>query len=265
MFNFSEMTPEDKQTLIEHLEDFRKALLVSVVAIIVCAFPAFYYSDVLITFIQLPLVKTHTHLSFTTLFAPFYARLSLSLIAGLIVSFPVVVWQVWKFVAPALYPGEKKTILWVFPIVLILFVGGVAFGYMVILPAALYFLVVTMGQGLSAVLTIDDYVSKLIAFTLPFGFLFELPVVVYLLTKLGMVTPAWLSERRKYALLIIFIIAAFLTPGPDPVSQCLLGVPIYLLYEISILVSKMVKPSKKPETERVAAEESESASSAEEA
>lgn len=240
------MTPEQKMTILEHLEDLRKCLIISIAAVIIASIPAFYYSEQILIAIQHPLAITKLKLNFTGIMTPFYVKLTLSLITGLIAAFPIVAWQIWRFVAPALYPNERKYILWLFPVVMILFAGGVLFGFFVILPAALYFLVVTMGQGLQPILTVDDYVSKMIGFTLPFGFLFELPVVIMFLTKIGIITPKWLAEKRKYAVLIIFIIAALLTPGPDPVSQCLLGIPVYLLYEISILVSKMVRPRKKP-------------------
>ena len=100
---------------------------------------------------------------------------------------------------------------------------------------------------LEPMLTVDKYVSFVIAFTLPFGLIFELPVVVYFLTRLGVITPEWLSQKRKYALLGIFIVAAVVTPGHDPISQCLMGIPVYLLYEISILVSRIFRPKQNSE------------------
>jgi sec-independent protein translocase protein TatC len=124
---------------------------------------------------------------------------------------------------------------------ILLFAGGVLFAYFGVLNLVITFLIMVAGD-LEPMLTIDKYVSFVLAFTIPFGLVFELPVVVYFLTRLGIVTSEWLSQKRKYALLIIFILAALLTPGGDPISQCLMGIPVFILYEISILVSKLSRP-----------------------
>lgn len=256
MFDFSKMTPQDKATLLEHLEDLRKGLIVSIVAIIIASIPAFYYSDLILEFIKQPLTMTKTELNFTGVFTPFYVKITLSLIGGLILSFPVVAWQIWGFMAPALYPSERRSVIILFPAIIALFAAGVLFGYLVIMPTALYFLVVVMGTGLNPIITVDDYVNKLLAFTIPFGLVFELPIVVYFLTRLRIIKPEMLSKNRKYAVLAIAVLSAVLTPGPDPVSQCLLGVPIYLLYEISIVVSKLARPKPKHEDSTDLAEKS---------
>lgn len=245
MFDFKNMTPEDKATVIEHLEALRRALIVSITAVIIASIPAFYYSDYILEFIKQPLNMTHTQLNFTGVFTPFYVKITLSLIGGLIIAFPIVAWEIWRFVAPALYPNERRYVIILFPAIILLFVGGVLFGYLVIMPTALYFLVVVMGEGLTPIITVDDYVNKMLAFTVPFGLVFQLPIVVYFLTRLRIIKPEMLSKNRKYALLAIAILAAVLTPGPDPVSQCLLGLPIYLLFEISIIVSKLAQPKPK--------------------
>jgi sec-independent protein translocase protein TatC len=138
-------------------------------------------------------------------------------------------------------------VLILFPLIILLFVGGVSFAYFTILKLVLAFLIMIAGQSLEPMLTIDKYVSFVLAFTIPFGLVFELPIVVLFLTRLGIITPEWLSKQRKYALLCIFVLAAVLTPGPDPISQCLMGIPVYLLYEISIVVSKLFRPKKKVE------------------
>lgn len=244
MFNFKDLTPEQKFTFIEHLEDLRRALLISIVAIIVASIPAFYYSNAILAIVRKPLDVIHTSLNFTGVFTPFYVKLTLSLIAAVIVAFPIIAWQIWRFIAPGLYPQERKYVFVLFPAIIILFAAGTLFGYFIIMPAALYFLVVTMGSGLHAIITVDDYVSKLMAFTIPFGLVFELPVITFFLTRIGIIRPELLSRNRKYAVLVIFIVAAVLTPGPDPVSQCLLAIPVYLLYEVSILVSKMARKKK---------------------
>jgi len=254
VFNFKNMTVEEKQTILEHLEDLRKSLLISMVAIIIAAIVAFYYSDYLLAMIQRPLDSLGLKLIFIGVTEGFYIKLKLALFGGLVLAFPVVAWQLYRFIAPALFPHERKYILIIFPLMILLFVGGVLFAYFTILKLVIAFLIMIAG-GLEPMLTVDKYVSFFLAFTIPFGLVFELPVVVFFLTRLGIVTPEWLSQRRKYALLVIFILAAVLTPGPDPISQCLMGVPVYLLYEVSILVSKLSRKKKDEEDDEETEEE----------
>ncbi|MGE5381440.1 MAG: twin-arginine translocase subunit TatC [Methylocystaceae bacterium] len=244
---FDNLSPDEKVTLIQHFGDLRKALIVSIIAIVVAAFGCFYFSDQMLEYIKQPLTNLKLQLYFIGVAEGFFIKLKLSLIAGLVVSFPVISLALWHFIKPALYPRERKYVYILYPVTVLLFVGGVVFSYLTVLQVALKFLILMAG-GLQAMITVDKYVSFVIAFTIPFGFVFEMPVVVYFLTKIGVVTPAWLAKNRKYALLIIFILAAALTPGPDPISQCLMGIPVYLLYELSILVSKMVSPSKDRES-----------------
>ncbi|MGE5398663.1 MAG: twin-arginine translocase subunit TatC [Chitinophagales bacterium] len=243
MFKFSEMTPQDKATIMEHLEDLRKALLVSIIAIVIAAIACFFYSNQILAILQEPLTSLGLKLNYTDVTEPFFVQLKVALIAGLVIAFPIVMWQVWKFIAPALYPKERKTVVILFPIIIILFLGGVAFSYFGLLKLILLFFVQT-APSLQAVITINNYLSFVLAFTIPFGVVFELPVVVYFLTRLGLITPEWLSRNRKYALLIIFVLSAILTPGGNPIPQILMALPVYFLYEISILVSKLSRPKK---------------------
>ncbi len=256
MFNFRNMTTEEKQTILEHLEDLRKSLLISVVAVIIAALVAFYYSDHLLAIIQQPLQSLGLKLIFIGVTEGFYIKLKLALLGGLVLAFPVVAWQIYRFMAPALFPHERKYIFILFPLMILLFVAGILFAYFIILKLIIGFLIMIAGANLEPMLTLDKYVSFVLAFTIPFGLVFELPVIIYFLTRLGIVTPEWLAKKRKYALLIIFILAAILTPGPDPVSQCLMGIPVYLLYEVSIVMSKLSRPKKKEE-EKVLEDETE--------
>ncbi|MGI6549018.1 MAG: twin-arginine translocase subunit TatC [Syntrophomonadales bacterium] len=241
MFNFKNLTVEEKQTILEHLEDLRKSLLISVVAIVIAAIAAFYFSDQILAIIQQPLKSLGLDLVFIGVTEGFYIKLKLAFYGGLVLAFPVIVWQIYRFIAPALFPKERKYFLILFPVMILLFVGGALFAYFVILKLVIGFLIMIAGD-LEPMLTVDKYVSFVLAFTIPFGLVFELPVIVYFLTRMGIVSPEWLSAKRKYALLGIFIMAAVLTPGPDPISQCLMGIPVYLLYETSIWVSKLSRP-----------------------
>lgn len=240
---FSDLSPEDKQTIIEHLEELRKSLIISVTAIIIAAVFAFYYSEQILSIIMSPLSALNENLVVTGVTEAFFVKLKLSFIAGFIIAFPIVVWAIWRFVKPALYPHERKYIYILFPITVALFAGGVLFAYFGILKLVLNFFIYIAGENLDTMFKVDQYVSFVLAFTLPFGIVFELPVVVFFLSKLGLITYEAMARNRKYALLVIVVLAAALTPGPDPFSQMMMAVPVYLLYEISIWISKAAKPS----------------------
>ncbi len=241
---FDNMTSEDKQTIIEHLEALRKALIISFTAIIIAAFASFYYSEQILAVITLPLRSLNQKMIVTGVTEAFFVKLMLSFYAGFVISFPIVSWSLWGFIKPALYPSERKYVYIFFPVTILLFAGGVLFSYFGVLRLVLNFFIYIAGANLTPMFKVDQYVSFVTAFTLPFGIVFEMPVVVFVLTKLGIIKYESLTRNRKYALLIIVILAAALTPGPDPFSQLMMAVPVYLLYEISILVAKYTGKSK---------------------
>lgn len=236
MFN-SDFNWKD-QGIIEHLEDFRKHLLISIAAIVIAAIIGFSNSERLISILILPLNSLNQKLFVTGVTEAFYVKLKVSLLSGIIFAFPVIVIALWRFIKPALRPREKKYIYWLFPISILLFAGGILFAYYIILPLVLSFFIYTAGNNLSTMIKVDEYFSFLCSFVLPFGLVFELPVIVFFLTAIGLVNYKMLAKNRKYALLIIVVIAAALTPGPDPISQVAMAAPIYLLYEVSILVAR---------------------------
>lgn len=233
-----DMTEEQRQTIIEHLEELRRSLVISVAAIIIAAVGSFYFSEQILSIIISPLNSLNESLIVTGVTEAFFVKLKLSFLAGFIIAFPVVVWSVWRFVKPALYPNERKYIYWLFPIAIILFTVGILFAYFGILRLVLNFFIIIAGSNLETMFKVDQYVSFVMAFTIPFGLVFELPVVVFFLSKLGIINHKMLARNRKYALLVIVILAAALTPGPDPVSQMFMAIPTYLLYEISVWVAK---------------------------
>lgn len=241
---FSDLSAEDKQTVIEHLEELRKSLLISIIAVIVAGVACFAYNEQLLAAIITPLSGLDEKLVVTGVTEAFFVKLKLALMAGFIVAFPVVVWSIWRFFSPALYAGEKKYIFILFPVIILLFVGGICFAYFVVLPIILTFFIFIAGENLETMFKIDQYISFILAFTIPFGLIFELPVIVFFLTKIGLINKDMMAVNRKYALLVIAILGAALTPGGDPISMLLMAVPVYLLYEVSIVVSGMAKPGK---------------------
>lgn len=171
------------------------------------------------------------------------SRMKLALGIGLVISLPVVLYQLWALFVPAMSPRQKRATLFLIPTVYVLFVLGILFALTTVMPAALRFLLGFGGEGLQQEISISHYVSFVINFTLPFGAVFELPVVVVALTRLGLIRPEVLARNRKYAVFGIFVVAAVLTP-PDVVSQMMLGVPVLLLFEVSLLLARWFRPGR---------------------
>jgi sec-independent protein translocase protein TatC len=166
--------------------------------------------------------------------------MKVAMITGVFIAMPIVLWNVWAFVAPGLHKHERK---YAAPFVIIgslLFLGGGAFALLVVVPFASKFLVsFGQDQGLQPMITVASYTDFVLKFTLAFGLVFELPVVITLLSMIGVVTPQFLSKNRKYAILINFVIAAILTPTPDLINQSLMAGPLILLYEVGIIAARV--------------------------
>ena len=233
---------QNQQTVGEHLIALRKILLRSAAAIGIAFLVVFYVAiDHLMGFITGPIVERGITVIYTEMSAALMTKLKVAFIAGIVVACPYVFWQIWTFIKPALYAHEKRAFRLTFAATVFLFLLGVVFCY-----AAVYFLAVDFfliaGEDLATpMLAIDKYVSFLFGFVVPFGLAFELPVALYITTKMGLTNHQMLASKRKFVILAVVVIAAFLTP-PDVVSQIMLSIPILLLFEISLLICKVVKP-----------------------
>lgn len=238
---------DHKMSLTEHLIELRKRLTRSLIALGIGFCICYYYKDFVFDIITRPLTKVlpkNSYLIYTGLTEAFFTYMKVAFFASLIITSPYILYQIWRFIAPALLPREKK---YVVPFVLsstLLFIGGVSFGYFVALPPAFKFFVSFNNQYLQAMLSFKDYLSMFVTFLLGFGISFELPIFIFFLTKLGIVNARMLSKQRRYAILVIFIVAAILTPSPDAVSQILMAIPLMFLYEISIFVSRFAGKKK---------------------
>ena len=234
---------QNQQPIGEHLVALRKILVRSVAAIGIAFLVVFYVAvDTLMGFITGPIVERGITVIYTEMSAALMTKLKVAFIAGVVLACPYVFWQVWSFIKPALYAHEKKAFRLTFAAAVFLFLLGVVFCY-----AAVYFLAVDFflvaGENLATpMLAIDKYVSFLFGFVVPFGLAFELPVALFITTKMGLTNYELLASKRKFVILAVVIIAAFLTP-PDVVSQIMLSIPILLLFEISLLICKVVKPN----------------------
>lgn len=227
------VTEKGSMPFLEHLEELRRRLLKSIVIIVVMALASFYFSNHIVEFLKRPLGGVPLYNMEVT--GTFYAYLKISLITGLVVSAPFVFYQLWSFISPGLYQREKVVVL---PLVLsstVLFVIGGAFCYLAVLPIAFKFLTHFAGELVINNITISSYISFTGLMMLAFGVCFQLPVAAYFLGKIGLVNVRILSKGRRYAIVIILIVGAILTP-PDVFTQVLLATPLYALYEVSILV-----------------------------
>lgn len=224
---------------LDHLEELRWRLLKSLLAIVITAGASFYFRNELFTILIRPLGDIQ--LNFTEVTGSFYAYLKVALITGIIVALPVVFYQMWMFLSPGLYKREKRIILPLAFVSTMLFLGGAAFCYFLTLPLALDFLIGFSGDLLNPVITVGSYISFAGLLLVAFGVGFQLPVVSFFLGKIGLVSSASMGKGRRYALVIILIAGAIITP-PDVFTQLLLAGPVYLLYEVSILIVKIVEP-----------------------
>lgn len=226
---------DNQLTLVEHLAEFRRRLIICFVSIFLCSLLCYTVIKRILDLLVKPVGK----LVFIAPQEAFVTYLELSLIAGIFLALPMILYQVWCFISVGLRQNEKKYILLYGPFSLILFFGGASFAYFIILPLGIKFLLGFATDTLQPMISISRYVSFAGMLLLAFGVVFELPVVIMFLTKIKLVSPKLLREKRKYALLLIFIVAAILTP-PDVVTQLLMAGPLIILYEISILLSKLV-------------------------
>lgn len=237
------MSGEKHLTWLQHFEDLRKMLIVSLIALMVATFACYFFSDFFLSLLRRPIDNLGLDLFFIGVTEGFFTKIKIALYAGFVVSFPIIAWQVWKFIVPALYPSERRYIMILMPVSTLLFVGGVVFAYFTVFPVMMRFLLMVSGE-LQPMITVSQYVSFCVTFLIPFGIMFEMPVFAMFLTRIGIITPQWLKAKRKYALLIFFIVGAVLTPSPDPVSQILMALPMYILYEISIIISRLTRAKK---------------------
>jgi sec-independent protein translocase protein TatC len=242
-----ENNEDKKMPLTEHLVELRKRLVNSLIAVGVVFFACYYFKDWLFDIITRPLTSVlpkNSYLIYTGLTEAFFVYMKLAFFSALIITSPFILYQIWKFVAPGLLAPEKK---YVVPFVLsstLLFVGGVLFGYFIALPPAFEFFVSFNNKYLQAMISFSDYLSLFVTFLLGFGLSFELPIFMFFLAKLGIVNSKMLSKQRRFAILIIFIAAAILTPSPDALSQVLMAIPLMFLYEVSIFVAKFAEKKK---------------------
>jgi sec-independent protein translocase protein TatC len=242
--------------LTEHLTELRKRIFISLGSVMLIFLFSFNYSAEIFSALTLPL-RAEMKLSVTTPYvqftekpptplvflAPaeaFWMHFKVAFMAALVLSLPVIFLQFWKFISPGLLPKEKKYFLPFLFFATLLFSVGAVFCFLVVLPFAMTFLLGYKTAQMTPMLSVGSYIDFCSKFILAFGAIFELPLVIIFLTRFGIVTPSTLARNRKYAVLAAFILAAVLTPTPDAFNQTLMAVPIILLYEVGILLSRII-------------------------
>ncbi|HEV7240191.1 MAG TPA: twin-arginine translocase subunit TatC [Thermoanaerobaculia bacterium] len=228
-----------KMSFLDHLEELRKRLLVSFIAAAVGFLACWAFAEPIFAILQEPLIAflpKGDKLAYTRLTAPFFLYMKVAFFAGLFLAAPVILLQLWLFIAPGLYKKERRLAA---PFIIfgsLFFIMGGYFGYRFLLPATCSFFVET-GKQFKQMVTVDDYFSFASTIIMATGLVFETPILIFFLARLGIVTPAFLMQKFKYAIVLSFVIAAIVTPTPDIVTQAALAIPMIVLYLIGVGVA----------------------------
>jgi sec-independent protein translocase protein TatC len=232
-------------SLMEHLGELRKRLIRATIYLLVGFAVAYAFHERLYGIIQQPLTNLHIELNFTHPTDPLNLYLKTALVGGAILASPFILYQVWLFISPGMYANEKR---YVFPFMgatVGLFLAGAWFGYRWVLPGALKVLIGDFGKDFHPIITIEDYTGFFLAIILGLGITFELPILIFFLSLFGIVDAKFLIKHIRYAILVIFLIAAIICPMPDPVSMCLFATPMLALYMVGVGVAFLVHPSRR--------------------
>jgi sec-independent protein translocase protein TatC len=246
-------------TVVEHLAELRRALVISALSIVVCAIGFFFARELVLAVIKEPVTSLGHDLQFLGVTEPVMTFLRLSLFMGFVAALPIVLWQIWGFILPALKREEKKYFTLFVVLSYLAFIVGICFAFFVVYRFGIAFLLRFAGEELVPMLTLGNYVSFTITFMMPFGLVFQLPLAAYLLARLGIISRQLMIKIRKHALLVIVIISAMLTPA-DILTCLLLATPMYSLFELSVWIVGLVERRKakaREAAEREAEEEDE--------
>lgn len=237
---------DEAMSIFEHLQALRRALIYSIISIIPGAVVGWIIRKEILRILIKPVYDLHYQLVYIGATEAFTAELLIAVFAGVAIALPYIAYQFWKFVLPALHAHERRYIVIFVPFSIILFVVGVIFGYFTVFTYGVRFLLGFGMEGITPTLSLGRYLSFTIWFLLPFGIMFELPLVLLLLIRMGLVSREFLASKRKVVAVGSFIVSAVATPTTDMFSQTVMAVAIYVLFESSIWISYFIKPSKRP-------------------
>lgn len=229
--------PDDgEMSLVEHLEELRRRIIIILIAVAAGSCVAYFYAQEIVHFITAPAGKLY----YLNPAEAFFSYLKVSVFVGFLAVLPIVLYQVWAFVMPALTTTERKTAIILLPSSVVLFFVGLAFSYYLVLPAGIKFFLGFATDNLQPMFSLGQYLSFVISFLIPFGFIFELPLFVLVLAKIGIISSAFLKAKRKIVIVGAFVVGAVISPTPDVFSQSMIAVPMMVLYEISIVIVKYI-------------------------
>jgi sec-independent protein translocase protein TatC len=244
------ISSEREMSFLDHLEELRKQIIKMMAGILLGTALCIYFADFIVqTLLLSPLRSVGLKAQVLSPYGIVMLYMEAILICGIILSMPYSIYCLWKFVAPGLLPKERRYISRIVFFTSLCFFSGIAFGYYILLPAALTFFSTFGTQNIELHIALDQYVSFMLALLLGAGLVFELPMISYFLSKMGMLTPAFMRKYRRHAIVVILIISAVVTPTPDMVTQTLLALPMFFLYEVSIIVSKFSQKKISPSME----------------
>jgi sec-independent protein translocase protein TatC len=241
------MQTESDMPMIEHLIELRKRLLTIVVSVLVVFLCLFYFANDLYEFVSAPLqaeLAAGSSMIATDPASPFFTPFKLTLVLSFFIAIPIILHQMWAFIAPGLYQSEKRLALPLLASSVVLFYCGVAFGYYAFLPVFFSFITGIAPESIQVMTDISSYLDFVIKIFIAMGFAFEIPIATMIMVWVGITTPKQLAEKRPYVIVGIFIVAMFLTP-PDPISQIMMAIPMLLLFESGIFFSKFIVKNKK--------------------
>ena len=242
----TEMSDDNKLTFLGHLGELRQRLIKGVIAVVVASIISFIFFKPIFYYLILP--AGDINLVYIEMTEMIGTIMKVCLTSGVILAMPYLTYQLLMFVSPALTRKEKKYVYFILPWIALMFVGGVAFGYFILIPPATKFLI-TFGSDIATPqIKIGNYISIVSRLLLAIGLAFEMPVVTTFLARLGIITSKWLASKRKIAIISAFILAAIITPTFDPINQSLVAVPLIILYEMSIWLAKLVQRKEPRET-----------------
>ena len=246
----SSPTEEEGQPLIEDLVELRNRILHSLIAVVIIFFPLFYFANELYTFISEPLrefLPEGTSMIATEVASPFLTPFKLSLVLSLFVAMPYILHQIWSFVAPGLYSTEKRVALPLLLSSILLFYSGIAFAFFIVFPLVFAFFTSVAPDGVTIMTDINRYLDFVLKLFFAFGLAFEIPIATMLLIWTGATSAGSLKRKRSYVIIGCFIVGMILTP-PDVISQILLAIPMWVLFELGIIFSTVIKPRKTPKS-----------------
>lgn len=235
-------------TFLDHLTELRSRVAKSLAAVLLASIVGFIYCKEIFHFLQIPLLVVlpkESHFIVTTPFESYTTYFKVGLFSGLFLAIPFIFYQFWQFISPALERKEKRHLVPFTILSAILFLGGALFGYFVVFPAGFYYVnFILEGTNIELLPKMSDYLKLSMMLLITFGITFELPLMIYLLGKMGLLTPSKIGRYRRYVIVCLFAVAAMLTPGPDVLSQCLLAIPLWVLYELGGLSLRFMKSAK---------------------